>query len=208
MADDARDPSLPDDRPVVLVPDAAAWRTWLKENHATSDGVWLVLHKKGGAVTTLTYEDALQDALCFGWIDGQGRRRDEGSSYQRMTPRRARSPWSARNVERIARLEAEGRMQDAGRAQVEAAKADGRWDRAYGGQAVATVPDDLAAAIAADPAAQAWFDVLTSTNRYSLIYRVEDAKRPETRARRIAEFVDKLSRGETPFPQRRHPDDA
>lgn len=208
MADRERDRALPDDRPVVLLPDAAAWHAWLAEHHATSDGVWLVLHKKGGTVTALTYEDAVQEALCFGWIDGQAQRRDAGSSFQRMTPRRARSPWSFRNVERVARLEQEGRMQDAGRAQVEAAKADGRWDAAYGTRATTEVPADLAAAIAANPDAQAWFDVLTGSNRVAVVFSVTDAKRPETRARRIAEHVAKLARGEPPFPQKRRPGDA
>lgn len=199
---------MADDLPELLLPDAAAWRTWLLAHHGSSPGVWLVLHKKGGAVTTLTYADALDEALCFGWIDGQGRRRDAESSFQRMTPRRPRSPWSARNVGHIERLEREGRMHDAGRAQVRAAQADGRWDRAYGGPADAVVPDDLAAAVAAEPHAQAWFDVLTSTNRYAILYRVAEAKRPETRARRIADFVDKLTRGETPYPQKRRPGGA
>ena len=151
----------------LLLPDAAAWRAWLADNHASSPGVWLVLHKKGGTATTLTYAEALDEALCFGWIDGQSRPRDGESWFQRMTPRRPRSVWSARNVGHVARLEEEGRMREAGRAQVRAAQADGRWDIAYGGSASATVPDDLAAAIAAEPRAQAWFDVLTSTNRYS-----------------------------------------
>ena len=167
-----------------------------------------MLHKKGGDVTTLTYADALDEALCFGWIDGQVRRRDAASTLQRMTPRRPRGPWSARNVGHIERLEREGRMHDAGRAQVRAAQADGRRDRAYGGPADAVVPDDLAAAVAAEPHAQAWFDVLTSTNRYAILYRVAEAKRPETRAWRIADFVDKLTRGETPFPQKRRPGGA
>jgi len=143
----------------LLVPDAATWRAWLLEHHASSPGVWLVLHKKGGATTALTYELALQEALCFGWIDGQSRSRDAESSLQRMTPRRPRSAWSVRNVERVARLELAGRMHDAGRAQVRAAQDDGRWQRAYAGQADAVVPQDLAAALSADPAAQAWFEV-------------------------------------------------
>lgn len=193
------------DVPELLLPDATAWRTWLEENHATSDGVWLILTKKGGTRTSLTYAEALDEALCFGWIDGQGRRRDDETVFQRMTPRRARSVWSARNVGHVARLEAEGRMRDAGRAQVRAAQADGRWDNAYGGSATVDVPDDLAAAIAAEPAAQAWFDVLTSTNRFALIYRVTQVKRPETRTRKIAEAVAALSRGETPYPQKRRP---
>ena len=205
MADDPR-ATLPDDLPELLLPDAAAWRSWLEEHHTQTQGIWVVLTKKGGTVTTLNYEAALQEALCFGWIDGQGRRRDDRTSYQRMTPRRPRSPWSARNVARIGALESEGRMHDAGRSQVEMAKADGRWDRAYGGQASAVVPEDLAAALAANPDAQVWFDVLTSTNRNAVIYRIEAVKRPETRARKIAESVAKLERGQTPFPQKRRPE--
>ncbi|UTT70190.1 YdeI/OmpD-associated family protein [Arthrobacter sp. DNA4] len=189
----------------LLLPDAAAWRAWLEANHSTSPGVWLVLSKKGGTATGLDYPGALDEALCFGWIDGQGRRRDDHSSLQRMTPRRPRSVWSARNVGHIARLEEAGKMTDAGRAAVEAAKADGRWDAAYGGQADVEVPADLAAAIAANPAAQAMFDVLTKTNLFSLVYRTNSAKQAATRERRIAGFVDMLARGETPYPQKKRP---
>jgi uncharacterized protein YdeI (YjbR/CyaY-like superfamily) len=189
----------------LLVPDAAAWRRWLETNHQESPGVWLVLHKKGGEVTALGYDAALDEALCFGWIDGQVRKRDDGSYFQRMTRRVRKSPWSARNVGHVARLEAEGRMTDAGRAAVESAKADGRWDVAYGGQANAEPPPDLAAAIAAVPAAQAMYDVLTSVNRYALIYRTNSAKRPETRASRINRFVEMLARGETLYPQKKKP---
>jgi uncharacterized protein YdeI (YjbR/CyaY-like superfamily) len=114
----------------LLVPDVAGWRTWLERHHESSPGVWLVLHKRGGSVTSLTYPAAVEEALCFGWIDGQGRRRDDGSSFLRMTPRRPRSVWSASNVERVARLEREGRMHESGRAAVRAAQADGRWERA------------------------------------------------------------------------------
>ena len=191
------------ERPELLVPDAAAWRAWLVEHHAESPGVWLVLSKKGGTVTGLQYEDAVLEALCFGWIDGQLRPRDAGSSAIRFTPRTRTSRWSKSNVERVARLEAEGRMTPAGRAAVDAAQADGRWEMAYAGAATAEVPEDLAAAIAAVPEAQAMFDVLTSTNRYALIYRTTQVKRPETRARKIAEFVDMLARRETVYPQRR-----
>ncbi len=190
----------------ILVADAAAWRSWLEEHHATAPGAWLVLTKKGGTTTELAYEAAVLEALCFGWIDGQARRRDEHTSFVRMTPRRARSAWSALNVTRVGRLEAEGRMTDAGRAAVEAAKADGRWAAAYAGPATAVVPDDLAAAIAADPRAQAMFEVLTSANRFALIVRLGQAKRPETRARRIGQFVEMLARHETPYPQRRRPE--
>lgn len=196
---------MADDLPELLLPDAAAWRAWLAEHHTQQTGVWLVLHKKGGDVTGLTYVQAVEEALCFGWIDGQARRRDEGSSSQRMTPRRPRSAWSAVNVERVARLEAEGRMHDAGRAQVAAAQGDGRWDAAYRGPATIEVPDDLTAALDAVPAARAWFDALTSANRFAVLVRIGQAKRPETRERRIAAFVADLAEGRTPYPQKRRP---
>ncbi|SLK09884.1 YdeI/OmpD-associated family protein [Arthrobacter sp. P2b] len=192
----------------LLVPDAAAWRSWLESNHQSSPGVWLVLHKKGGQVTELDYAAALDEALCFGWIDGQARRRDDETSFQRMTPRGRRSVWSARNVTYVARLEEEGKMADAGRAAVEAAKADGRWDAAYAGQATAEMPPDLAAAIAAVPAAQAMFDALTRANRFALIVRTNSAKQAATRERRIAGFVEMLARGEAPYPQKKRPGDA
>jgi uncharacterized protein YdeI (YjbR/CyaY-like superfamily) len=191
--------------PELLLPNAAAWRAWLAENHATSRGVWLVQHKKGGAVTSLTYEEALDHALCFGWVDGQIGRRDEGSYVTRFTPRGPKSKWSKLNVANIERLEAAGLMTDAGRAVVESAKADGRWEMAYAGQATAEVPDDLAEAIAANPEAQAMFDALTSVNRYAIIYRLGTIKKPETRARKIAEYVDMLARHETIYPQKRRP---
>jgi uncharacterized protein YdeI (YjbR/CyaY-like superfamily) len=199
---------MADDLPELMLPDAVAWRSWLEEHHTEPTGVWLVLGKKGGTRTALTYAAALDEALCFGWIDGQARSRDAETSFQRMTPRRARSRWSARNVGHVARLEAEGRMREAGWAQVRAAQADGRWDAAYAGAASIEVPDDFAAALAAVPAAQAWFDVLTSSNRFALHYGIVSVKRAETRARKIAEAVDRLSRGETPYPQKRRPDAA
>ncbi|MDJ0320530.1 YdeI/OmpD-associated family protein [Pseudarthrobacter sp. PS3-L1] len=189
----------------LVVRDAAQWRAWLAEHHADSPGVWLALHKKGGSVTELTYAAALQEVLCFGWIDGQARRRDEESSFQRMTPRGPRSPWSERNVGYVRVLEEKGLMMPAGKAAVDAAKADGRWDRAYAGQATAVVPEDLAAAISAVPAAQAMFEVLTSTNRYALIYRTNSVKQQSTRARKIAGFVEMLARGESPYPQKKRP---
>ena len=196
---------MPAELAELLVPDAAAWRSWLAEHHATSDGVWLVLHKKGGAVTALGYEGAVRAALCFGWIDGQAASRDAESSRQRMTPRRARSRWSARNVERIAELAAAGLMQPAGAAQVEAAKADGRWAAAYAGPATVEIPADLLDALATNPRAQVWWDVLTSTNRFAICSRIHEAKRPETRARRIAGFVADLAEGRTVHPQRARP---
>lgn len=189
----------------LLVKDAAQWRAWLEAHHAESPGVWLVLHNMGGSVTELDYEAALQEALCFGWIDGQGRRRDAETSFQRMTRRGPKSVWSARNVERIGRLEADGRMTAAGRAAVDSAKTDGRWEAAYAGQATAEVPADLAAAIAAEPRAQAMFEVLTSVNRYALIYRTNAVKQASTRERKIAGFVQMLARFEAPYPQNRKP---
>jgi uncharacterized protein YdeI (YjbR/CyaY-like superfamily) len=198
---------LADDLPELLVADADEWRAWLLEHHASAPGVWLVLHKKGGDVTSLDYEQAVREALCFGWIDGQGRRRDEGSSFQRMTPRGPRSRWSATNVARVAQLEEADRMHESGRAAVRAAQADGRWENAYAGPATAVVPDDLAEAVAANPDAQAMFEVLTSANRFALIHRLGAVKRQETRERKIREFVEMLARHETPYPQKRRPAD-
>jgi uncharacterized protein YdeI (YjbR/CyaY-like superfamily) len=188
----------------LLVADAAEWRAWLAD-HAGSPGVWLVLHKKGGQVTGLDYQQALEEALCFGWIDGQVSRRDEGSFRQRFTPRRPKGAWSARNVGIVSRLIAEGRMTPAGQAAVDAAKADGRWQAAYAGPATAEVPVDFAEAVAANPKAQAMFEVLTSANRYALSYRLGQLKRADSRARKIEEFVRMLERGETFHPQRAKP---
>lgn len=198
-------PFLMTDLPELLLPDAAAWRAWLAEHHADVPGVWLVLTKKGGDVTALTRAAALDEALCFGWIDGQARSRDAATSLQRMTPRTARSRWSQVNVGLVARLEAEGRMAPAGRAAVEAAQADGRWAAAYAPPSTAEVPEDLLAAIAANPDAQAMFDVLTKANRFALIVRLDAVKRAETRERKIRQFVEMLARQETPYPQKARP---
>ena len=192
--------------PELLVADADGWRVWLAANHATSSGVRLVLAKKGVSEPTgLTYDDALPEALSHGWIDGHLTRRDDATYRVRFTPRRARSSWSQRNVEMAERLIADGRMRPAGLAEVHRAKADGRWERAYGGSASMEVPDDLHDALAASPRAQAMWDVLTRTNRYAVLYRVHEAKRPETRARRIAHYVEMLARGDTPHPQKGKP---
>jgi uncharacterized protein YdeI (YjbR/CyaY-like superfamily) len=191
----------------LVVPDAEGLRVWLLEHHATSPGVWLALTKKDGTVTTLTWQQAVDEALCVGWIDGQARKRDDESSSIRLTPRGPRSSWSQRNVGNVARLEAEGRILPAGIAAVEAAKADGRWDAAYAAQSESEVPPALQAAIAADPAAQAMFDVLTKSNRFALIHRIGAVKRAETRERKIAEFVAMLARHETIYPQKARPAD-
>jgi uncharacterized protein YdeI (YjbR/CyaY-like superfamily) len=191
----------------LIVADAEALRAWLLENHTTSPGVWLALTRKGGTITTLTWQQAVDEALCVGWIDGQARKRDEETSLIRFTPRAPRSSWSQRNVGNVARLEMEGRMLPAGRAAVEAARADGRWQAAYAAQTEAEVPAALAAAIAGNTAAQAMFDVLTKANRFAIIYRLGSVKRPETRERKIGEFVAMLARHETIYPQKARPVD-
>ncbi|RZU20441.1 uncharacterized protein YdeI (YjbR/CyaY-like superfamily) [Kribbella rubisoli] len=188
----------------LIVVDAGAWQSWLHEYHGSSDGVWLVLAKKNVTTpTSLTYAEALEEALCHGWIDGQRKSRDEQTFIQRYTPRRAQSMWSKRNVDLVARMEEEGRMRPAGRAEIERAKSDGRWDKAYGGASAREVPDDLAAALAANPRAQAMFEILTSANRFAVVHRVNNVKKAETRAKRIEQFVEQLSRGETIYPQKR-----
>jgi uncharacterized protein YdeI (YjbR/CyaY-like superfamily) len=191
--------------PELILSDEDAWRSWLEQNHASSAGVRLVLGKKGGEVTGLKYDAAVDEALCFGWIDGQGSKRDEGSYRVRFTPRTRRSSWSQRNVEKVGRLGASGRMTDAGRDAVEAARADGRWEMAYAGPATAQVPEALLAAIAEVPDAQAMFDVLTSQNRFALISRLGQLKTEAARRRKIDGFVAMLARHETPYPQRRKP---
>lgn len=196
---------MPADPPELLVRNVAGWHAWLAKHHSDPDGVWVVLAKMGTEKpTSLTYNQALEEALCHGWIDGQVRRRDEATYRQRFTPRRRRSSWSKRNTELVERLFAEGRMHAAGVAEVERAKADGRWDAAYAGPASIEVPADLEAALAADPKARETFSSLNSQSRYAILYRIETAKRAETRARRIVEFVAMLARGETVHSQKRN----
>ena len=195
---------MADELPELVVRDAAAWRTWLAKQHANPVGIWLVLAKKGTEKpTSLTYDQALEEALCHGWIDGQAGRRDEATYRQRFTPRRRRSAWSKRNTGIAERLIAEDRMRPAGHAEVQRAKADGRWEAAYAGPASMEVPADLAEALAAEPKAQAMFEGLNSQNRYAILYRIATAKRADTRARKIEQFVAMLSRGETVHPQKR-----
>ncbi|MDX6520036.1 MAG: hypothetical protein QOF08_641 [Gaiellales bacterium] len=194
---------MPAELPHLTLADAAAWRAWL-DRHGDSPGVWLVVAKKSTVTpTSLTYDQALDEALCHGWIDGQRLRGDEATYLQRFTPRRARSGWSNRNVGIVERLIDAGRMRPAGIAEVERAKADGRWEAAYAGQRSIEVPPDLAAALAAEPRARAMFEVLTSQNRYAILYRIDRAKRADTRQRRIEQFVAMLARGETVYPQKR-----
>jgi uncharacterized protein YdeI (YjbR/CyaY-like superfamily) len=193
-----------DDLPELTVSDAAAWRGWLSHHHADPKGVWLVLAKKGTTdPTSLSYDEALDDALCHGWIDGQVKRRDDTTYRQRFTPRVARSPWSKRNVGIIDRLTRQGRMHPAGVAEVDRAKSDGRFEAAYAGQATIEVPPALVAALASNPPARAMFEILTSQNRYAILYRIDSAKQAQTKLRRIERFVEMLARGETIHPQKR-----
>ena len=189
--------SVMTERAELLVTDVTEWRTWLRNNHASEQGIWLVLSKSGGRVTELTYAQALDEALCFGWIDGQIGQRDEQTYRRRFTPRRPSSSWSARNVEHVVRLTAAGRMHAAGLAAVDAAKSDGRWQTAYRGQASATVPPDLSDALAANPDAALTFEQLDSANRYSIIFRLDAVKRPETRARKLVTYIEMLNRGDS-----------
>jgi uncharacterized protein YdeI (YjbR/CyaY-like superfamily) len=191
--------TLPTDLPVLAFPDQAALEEWLDAEHATAPGLYVRLAKKGSGVPSVTYAELVESALCFGWIDGRSQRLDETSYLQRITPRRPRSVWSQKNVAAVETLIAAGRMRPAGLAAVEAAQADGRWDRAYAGPATITVPDDLAAALAAQPAAQQVFDGLDGRNRYAVLHRVATAATPQTRARRVAALVTMLAEGRRPY---------
>ncbi len=187
--------------PPLVVANVGAWRRWLDKQHAQSTGVWLLLAKQGTTKpTNLTYDEALEEALRYGWIDGQLRRVDDTTYSRRFTPRGARSNWSKRNVAICERLIGEGRMHAAGLAEVERAQTDGRWDAAYAGSKSIEVPADFAAALRTNKRAQATFKKLNSANRYAFLYRIETAKRPETRSRRISQFVEMLAHGETFHP--------
>ena len=191
--------TAPDDLPVLAFPDQAAFEAWLETNHETAPGLYVKIAKKGAGEPSLSQAEMVESLLCFGWIDGRVNRLDDTHFLTRVTPRRPTSVWSKRNVEWVGRLLEAGRMRPAGLAAVEAAQADGRWDRAYAGPATITVPDDLAAALAAEPAAQKTFDGLSGTNRYAVLYRVHTAATPQTRAKRIATFVQMLAEGRTPY---------
>lgn len=181
---------------------ARAWRTWLERNHDRVDHVWMKIAKKGTGTTTVTYPEAVEVALCFGWIDGQSKKFDDVYSLQRFTPRRSRSPWSRINRDRAEALIASGAMRDSGMREVQRAQSDGRWDSAYEPPSRATVPDDLARALDVVPSAKAFFKNLDGRNRYAILYRIQDAKRAETRTRRIEQFVAMLANGETIYPTR------
>jgi uncharacterized protein YdeI (YjbR/CyaY-like superfamily) len=173
---------------------------WLAEQHDSLPGVWLKIAKKGRGIDTVTHAEALETAICFGWIDGQRRALDDDWFLQRFTPRKARSRWSRINRDKALALIESGRMHDAGLREVERAREDGRWDAVYEGQRRASIPADLQAAFDAEPRAREFYETLSSQNRYAVVYRVEEAKRPETRARRIEKFVAMLARGEQLHP--------
>lgn len=177
------------------------WEKWLSANHEASDGLWLLIAKKDRGAETVSYPEALEAALCFGWIDGQKGPLDDVHWRQRFTPRRSRSKWSKINREKAEALISAGRMRPAGLREVERAKADGRWDAAYAGAKTAVVPPDLELALAENDEARAFFAMLSGANRYAILYRIDDAKRPQTRADRIAKFVAMLARHETIHPQ-------
>lgn len=185
----------PDAAP-ALFKSARSFETWLRKHHATSSGIWLKIAKRAADVPSVTYPEAVEIALCWGWIDGQKKGLDDRHYLQRFTPRRARSIWSKVNVDKATLLIDSGRMQPSGHAQVEAAKADGRWARAYDGARNSAIPADLLAALDAEPKAKAFFATLNAANRYAVLWRIQTAVKAETRARRIAKLVEMLARGE------------
>jgi len=190
----------PDDLPVLSFESREDWAAWLDENHTVATGVWLRLAKKASGLRSVTYSEAVEVALCYGWIDGQARSYDEQTSLQRFTPRRARSVWSRINREKAQALIDDGRMKPAGLRAVEAAQRDGRWDAAYDSPRAATVPADLQQALDDNPAAGAFFATLNGQNRYAILYRIQTAKKAETRAKRIRQYVEMLARQETLYP--------
>lgn len=186
--------------PVLAFESPAAWEEWLAREHGSEKGLWVKIAKKATGIPTVTHAEALEVALCYGWIDGQRKTFDGQWFLQRFTPRRARSNWSKINRAKVEQLVAEGRMQPAGLREVERARADGRWDAAYDAPSAATVPPDLQQALDDNPAAAATFATLNSRNRFAILYRVQDAKRPETRARSIETFVAMLAVGTELYP--------
>jgi uncharacterized protein YdeI (YjbR/CyaY-like superfamily) len=190
-----------DDLPVLGFTDPEAWQSWLADHQADALGAWLKIAKKGSAGTSVSYAEALEVAICYGWIDGQKGRLDGDYWLQRFTPRKPGSRWSKINAGKAAELIEAGRMQPAGQREVELARADGRWDAAYAGQRTMAIPDDLERELAANGEARAFFATLSSVNRYAILYRIGDAKRPETRAKRIARYVAMLAAHETIHPQ-------
>ena len=187
---------MPAEYPILLFRDRAHWTRWLDRHHATERGVWMRFARKGSSFTSVTYADAVEPALCFGWIDGQVRKYDDDSWIQKFTPRGKRSIWSKINREKVQRLVESGRMQSSGLEAVNRAKANGQWDSAYDSHRTAGVPDDLQRALDAHPKAKAFFATLSSVNRYAVLFRIQTVKRAETRAKKIEQFVGMLERHE------------
>jgi uncharacterized protein YdeI (YjbR/CyaY-like superfamily) len=186
--------------PTIAFESRDVWHAWLADQHEASAGLWLKIAKKGSGIETVSYADALEVALCYGWIDGQKAAFDDRHWLQRFTPRKRRSRWSKVNREAAERLIEAREMRPAGLREVERARADGRWEAAYDSQSAATVPDDLQRALAANDRAREFFATLNSVNRYAILYRIHDAKRPETRARRIEKYVAMLAEHEKLHP--------
>ena len=195
-----RMPASPDTLATLHCKTTKSWETWLAKHHASSPGIWLQIAKKDSGIASTTHAEALEAALCQGWIDGQRNAMDAQFFLQKFTPRRARSTWSKINCDKAMALIASGRMQPAGLAEVERAKADGRWDAAYDAQSKITVPEDLAALLAKKPKAKAFFESLDSRNRFAILFRLQTAKKAETRERRLALFFAMLQRGEKIHP--------
>jgi uncharacterized protein YdeI (YjbR/CyaY-like superfamily) len=192
----ARAPELP----VQSFATQEEWERWLEREHATARGVWVQMARKASGIASVSHVEALEGALCYGWIDGQRKGLDERFFLQKFTPRGSRSSWSRLNREKAEQLVAAGRMRPAGLAEVERARSDGRWDSAYEPQSTATVPPDLQRELEARPRAREFFATLDSRNRYAILYRLQDAKKADTRARRLADFLAMLEAGEKPYP--------
>jgi uncharacterized protein YdeI (YjbR/CyaY-like superfamily) len=193
-------PTTRDSLPVIAFASRAKWKAWLAKHHSTSSGVWLEIAKKGSAVESVSYAEALEIALCYGWIDGQKAAFDELRWLQRFTPRKPRSRWSKINREKATELIERGEMTPAGLREIDAAKADGRWDAAYAGQRSMTVPQDLRDELDRNDRAREFFETLDSRNRYAILFRIHDAKKPETRRTRIEKFVTMLDQHRTLHP--------
>lgn len=183
---------------MMAFPTQAKFRAWLDKNHAKAPEIWVKLAKKGSGIKTVNYQEAVEVALCYGWIDGLARRLDEDFYGQRFTPRRTKSKWSKINCTKVEQLIKDGKMKQAGLAEIERAKADGRWDAAYDSRSTMAVPDDFRRELEKKPRARKFFEALNKSSRYAVLYQIHDAKRPETRARRIAKFIEMFDEGQKP----------
>ena len=192
--------STPKELPVILFEHKKDWETWLDENHTTSGGIWLRIAKKASGVQSVSYDEALEIALCYGWIDGQKKTYDETSYLQKFTPRGAKSIWSKINTEKAEKLIERGLMQPSGLIAIESAKQDGRWQAAYDSFSKASVPEDFQAELDKNPQALAFFATLNQQNRYAILFRIQTAKKPETRAKRIQQFISMLEKNEKLYP--------